>query len=142
MQVRQNYGVTIDRGFRPTSNARLAETFTETKRFADALRKFDKYCSVHLKGVKGVPAGVTACALVRIARVLTRSRHLLSLRRRRAGLRLVLPLRLFCWVLFRPGGGWLARRCFASTAHSCRGQMRLARSGPAAPAVQARRSTV
>ena len=54
VQVRQNYGVTIDRGFRPTSNARLSETFAETKRFADALRKFDKYCSAHLKGVKGV----------------------------------------------------------------------------------------
>ena len=54
LQVRQNYGVTIDRAFKPTSNARLAATFGETKRFADALRKFDKQCSAHLQGVKGV----------------------------------------------------------------------------------------
>jgi hypothetical protein len=53
LQVRQNYGVTVDRAFKPTSNARLAATFGETKRFADALRKFDKQCSAHLQGVKG-----------------------------------------------------------------------------------------
>lgn len=53
VQVRQNYGVTIDKGFKATSNARLAATFQETKRFADALRKFDKQCSGHLQSVKG-----------------------------------------------------------------------------------------
>jgi hypothetical protein len=58
MQVRQNYGVTIDRGFKPTSNARLSATFAETKRFADALRKFDKQCSAHLREVKGNPTSV------------------------------------------------------------------------------------
>jgi hypothetical protein len=53
MQFRQHYKITIDRGFRPTSNARLESTFAETKRFADSLKKFDKYCTAHIKGVKG-----------------------------------------------------------------------------------------
>jgi hypothetical protein len=67
MQVRQNYGVTIDRGFKPTSNARLAATFAETKRFADALRKFDKQCSAHLKEVKGKLSAHQVACIVSLA---------------------------------------------------------------------------
>lgn len=50
--IRQNYGVTVDKGFRPTSNARLQATFAEAKAFADALKRFDKQCTAHLKAVK------------------------------------------------------------------------------------------
>ena len=53
MQVKQVYGVTLDRGFKPTSNARLAATFNETKKFADALRKYDKQVSAQLQAIKG-----------------------------------------------------------------------------------------
>lgn len=53
LQVRQHYGVTIDRGFKPTSNARLAATFSETKKFADALRIYDKQVSAQLQAIKG-----------------------------------------------------------------------------------------
>jgi hypothetical protein len=62
LQIRQNYGVTVDRGFRPTSNARLQATFAEAKKFADALKKFDKQCTAHLKGVKGTFCSASSSA--------------------------------------------------------------------------------
>lgn len=48
--IRQNCGVT--KGLKPTSNSRLQATFTETKKFADALKHYDKKCTAHLKAVK------------------------------------------------------------------------------------------
>lgn len=54
MQIRQNCGVT--KGLKPTSNSRLQATFAETKKFADALKHYDKKCTAHLKAVKGASA--------------------------------------------------------------------------------------
>jgi hypothetical protein len=63
-------GVGVDRAFMVTSNRRVQTTYVDTKRFADALRKYDKQIKAHLKSMKGaLPCAVlssgfaTACGI-------------------------------------------------------------------------------
>jgi hypothetical protein len=52
LQARQTTGVG-NKNFESTSKTRVAHTYDELTKFANALRKFDKEATAHLNSVKG-----------------------------------------------------------------------------------------